>query len=241
MKYFNLLVVLFVSIFLNCNAAETKIPNKGVEWEARYLLRKTSLGFVRGHVLKTDQGVEGIMFQGIPFAQPPIGELRFAFPEPAKSWTGVLNATGYAPSCYYNTTISSWKVPTPMTEACLNLNVFTSEYCLEYGNCSVMHYIYGGQFCFGSASKFRSDIIIDNFNNRTRDVVVVTIDYRMNVFGLLNLNYKMSDLLSPNIAMHDILESLRWTRNEIGNFGGNPQRITLMGHSSGSSATQIVG
>ncbi|KAI1702386.1 carboxylesterase family domain-containing protein [Ditylenchus destructor] len=60
-------------------------------------------GLVRGRVLQTSQGVEGIVFQGIPFAQPPLGNLRFAFPEPVKNWAGVLNATDYAPSCYYNT------------------------------------------------------------------------------------------------------------------------------------------
>ncbi|KAI1706673.1 carboxylesterase family domain-containing protein [Ditylenchus destructor] len=197
-------------------------------------------GLIRGRVLRTSQGVEGVVFQGIPFAQPPVGNLRFAPPEPVKSWTGVLNATDYAPSCYWNTSVSTYLVPTPMTEACLNVNVFSSEYCLNLGNCSVVVHVYGGQFMFGAARKFKPEFIVNNFNNRSRDLVVVTVDYRMNVFALLNLNYKMPDLLSLNLGLHDILESLRWVRREIGNFGGNPRHITLMGHSSGSSATQFL-
>jgi len=89
-----------------------------------------------------------------------------------------------------------------MSEDCLNLNVFSSERCVRYGNCSVLHYIYGGMFAFGSTHKFLPEIIVDNFSNITRDVVVVTFNYRTNVFGLLNLNYKMRDLLLPNLAVH---------------------------------------
>uniref|UniRef100_A0A915EGJ9 Carboxylesterase type B domain-containing protein n=1 Tax=Ditylenchus dipsaci TaxID=166011 RepID=A0A915EGJ9_9BILA len=76
---------------------------------------------------------------------------------------------------------------------------------------------------FWFTAQVHPQIIVDNYNNKTRDIVVVTFAYRMNVFGLLNLNYRMTDLLSPNLALHDILDSLRWTKREIASFGALPK------------------
>src|SRR5262249_31123916 len=117
-------------------------------------------------------------------------------------WEGVLRAFDYGPACLYNSTITTEVVHPPMSEDCLQVNVFSSERCVRYGNCSVLHYIYGGQFAFGSTRKFIPEMIVDNFNNVSRDVVVANFNYRLDVFGLLNLNYKMRDVLLPNIAVH---------------------------------------
>lgn len=153
-------------------------------------------------MLRTERGVEGYAYMGIPYAEAPVGPLRFRPPVPVKKWEGILQALDYGPSCIYNSTITTEVVHPPMSEDCLQVNVFSNERCVRHGNCSVMHYIFGGQFAFSSTQKFIPEMIVDNFNNATRDIVVVTFNYRLNVFGLLNLNHKMRDLLLPNIAIH---------------------------------------
>ncbi|CCG28268.1 Carboxylesterase type B domain-containing protein [Caenorhabditis elegans] len=177
----------------------------------------------------------GIVFFGVPYVEPPVGNLRFRKPRPPKPWDGVLEAKEYKAACMSDQK-KTYKngVGGPVSEDCLYANVFTNQYCLEHKNCSVMLTIHGGRFVIESASAYDPEIIINNFVGQGRNIVVVTFNYRLGLFGLGMLN---GDNQDTNFGLYDILEVVRWTRKEIKNFGGDKDRITMQGHSAGAVFT----
>ncbi|CAI2355164.1 unnamed protein product [Caenorhabditis sp. 36 PRJEB53466] len=177
----------------------------------------------------------GIAFLGIPYAEPPLGDLRFRKPRPPTTWQGIRETNEYKPACMSNIT-RTYKVANggPVSEDCLYLNVFTNDYCMRNKNCSVMIVVHGGAFLFESASAFAPDILINNFVGQDRNIVVVSINYRLGIFGFGQFRGDSGD---RNIALFDILQAVKFVRNEIGSFGGNKNRITLAGHSAGAALT----
>ena len=143
------------------------------------------------------------MFLSIPIAEPPVGKLRFKAPVPRSPWSGILNATDYSFSCYWNSTRTSfYPSEFPMSEDCINVNIFTNKKCLEIGGCAVTGYIHGGYLQFGTPLQFYKNILIENFNNVTRDIVFVTISFRQAMFGVLNLNWKLNISMDMNSGLH---------------------------------------
>ncbi|CAP25392.2 Protein CBG04745 [Caenorhabditis briggsae] len=200
-----------------------------------------STGEIEGKTLNATYSPLGnqsaIVFLGIPYVAPPLGNLRFHKPKPPIPWKGILETKAYRPACMSNAT-KTYKnsVGGPISEDCLYANVFTNEYCLEKKNCSVMIAIHGGGFLFESASAFNPEILINNFVGQNRNIVVVSLNYRLGAFGFGHL---AGDVGERNLGLFDILAGVKWVRQEIHSFGGNKHRITLMGHSAGAGLVAL--
>ncbi|XP_044764006.1 carboxylesterase 4A-like [Coccinella septempunctata] len=188
----------------------------------------TKNGIVLGEKLK----VEGAEFpyygfQGIPYAEPPIGDKRFLPPQAKKGWKGILNATKDIPACMQTVLPTSNMT---VSEDCLVLNVYTPNL---HGSLPVMVYIYGGAFVAGSASRqtYGPDYLIQE------NVVLVLPNYRLGIFGFLSTE----DLVVPgNNGLKDQIMALAWVRENIGTFGGDPNRVTIFGESAGSASVSLL-
>ena len=173
---------------------------------------------------------EGILsFKGIPFAAPPVGELRWRAPEPTERWSGVRDARQFGPSAWQASLGSMGDLigvaAGPMAEDCLYLNVWTPA-CDDRQR-PVMVWIHGGGNLVGSGSQPR---IHGDRLARTGDAVVVTLNYRLGAFGFLHCPELGA---SGNEALLDQVAALRWVRQEIAAFGGDPRNITVFGQSAG--------
>ncbi|CAG2107303.1 unnamed protein product [Medioppia subpectinata] len=165
--------------------------------------------------------------QGIPFAEPPVNELRFAKPVPLRTkWQTVYPAKQITAQC-----VSPFNTSKLIAEDCLHLNIWTPSTAVT-ANRPVMFWIYGGSFIMGSATKQVDGYnIFDGRQLAARDVVVVTANYRLGVFGFL---YGNSSEAPGNQGLWDQVMALKWIKAEIRNFGGNPDDVTIFGVSAGS-------
>ncbi|GMR62966.1 hypothetical protein PMAYCL1PPCAC_33161, partial [Pristionchus mayeri] len=190
---------------------------------------KISYGSLRGYSFTAEDGTEALIFKKIPFASPPIGDLRWRKPQPPKPWNYTIDGTFFGPACAQRTIM--YKAPVVgMSEDCLHLNVYTSRKCIESNaSCPVLFIIHGGTGIFESTMKFPDETLARNFVSR--DILVVTAAYRLGAFGAMSIGDENE--LPANLAMHDLIAALKFTRNEIRHFGGDNERITIMGHSSG--------
>ncbi|GFY37994.1 acetylcholinesterase-1 [Trichonephila inaurata madagascariensis] len=168
-------------------------------------------------------------FLGIPYARPPVGNLRFTRTIPVDPWSEALNATTMPMACIQYTTYPyPWYDFEPeKSEDCLYLNIWTPIDSAPGTNKSVMFYIHGGE-SFGSN---RKDVYDGRALSGLGDVIVVSPNYRLNLFGFLTSGTRD---LPGNYGIWDILEALKWVRRNIGSFGGDPNQITLHGQSSGA-------
>uniref|UniRef100_F1KZR3 Carboxylic ester hydrolase n=1 Tax=Ascaris suum TaxID=6253 RepID=F1KZR3_ASCSU len=206
-----------------------------------FTLRILSGGKIRGRQVITEQNVSGYQFLGIPYAEPPIANLRYRKPIPIKKWENVIDTTEYKQSCLWNSSeTSNDPNRTPMSEDCLFINVLTNRKCLIEGGCAVIFYIHGGGYRYDTPSLFSPQFLIDNFLTEERSVVFVMPAYRLGSFGFLNLSPNFSTSAIKNIAFHDLLEALRWVQKEIKHFGGDANRVTIMGHSSGGDTANLL-
>ncbi|CZR69788.1 related to triacylglycerol lipase II precursor [Phialocephala subalpina] len=189
----------------------------------------------------TSEYVSGVnVFKGIPFGGVVSGSSRWTHPPAASAWNGTLNATTFGPSC--PTSMESTGVD--YDEDCLYLNVWTPENFTSTSNLPVYFWIYGGRFAEGSGS----DLTYEASALAAKDIVVVTINYRLGALGFLahpelNTEYnEKSDngtLPSGNYGFHDQLAALHWTNENINLFGGNISQITIGGQSAGAASTLL--
>ncbi|MFL6353725.1 MAG: carboxylesterase/lipase family protein [Bryobacteraceae bacterium] len=173
------------------------------------------------------------IFKGIPFAAPPVGDLRWQPPQPVSPWAGVRKATEFGARCMQGRIYEDmvFRDPGP-SEDCLYLNVWTPGSSAEAG-LPVMVWIYGGGFQAGSASEPRQD----GENLAKKGVIVVSLNYRLGVFGFFShpeLTKESPHHASGNYGLLDQVAALEWVHKNIAAFGGNPDNVTIFGESAGS-------
>jgi para-nitrobenzyl esterase len=194
--------------------------------------------------IKTESGVlAGAMasesvrvFKGIPYAAAPVGPLRWRAPRPAAKWEGVRRADDFGPDCPQPSEVES-RAP-HQSEDCLYLNVW-SPAGAEPGSLPVMVWIHGGSFLFGSGA----EPILDGALLASRGAVVVTINYRLGLFGFLAhpaLTRESAHGSSSNYGLMDQIMALTWIRANIEAFGGDARRITAFGVSAGSASLSLL-
>ncbi|XP_037948236.1 esterase B1-like [Teleopsis dalmanni] len=193
---------------------------------------ETSSGKVKGLVRKTVYDKEEyVAFEGIPYAKSPLGELKFRAPQPIKRWEGILNCTKPKNRCLQN---DLFLRVVAGTLDCLYVNVYVKKLKSEKP-LPVIVWIHGGGYQYGEAT--RRVYAPDYFLNK--DVIFVAISYRLGAFGFLSL--KDPDLNVPgNAGLKDQVLALRWIKENIANFNGDANNITLMGESSGAASAQAL-
>ncbi|KAA1424782.1 carboxylesterase family protein [Mumia zhuanghuii] len=182
---------------------------------------RTASGAVRGTV---EPGLR--TFEGIPYAAPPTGELRFRAPRPVTPWRGVLDASAPRQQCAQLT--NGTGNTTTVDEDCLYLNVTTpAGRSARRAGLPVMVWIHGGSFLTGTGGSYDASRLATQ-----GDVVVVTINYRLGPLGFL----AHPALGSSNAALLDQQAALRWVQRNAAAFGGNPHNVTVFGESAGSAS-----
>jgi para-nitrobenzyl esterase len=180
------------------------------------------------------------VFKGIPFAAPPVGDLRWKAPQPVLPWSGVKAADAFAPQCMqvpYPAGSPYASPPSPTSEDCLYLNVWTTA--AAGAKQPVMVWIHGGAWTRGSGSTRT----YDGAALSKRGVVVVTTNYRLGAFGFMahpELTAESPNHSSGNYAILDHVAALRWVQKNIAAFGGDPGRVTVFGESAGSWSVNAV-
>ncbi|PRY02481.1 carboxylesterase/lipase family protein [Allonocardiopsis opalescens] len=160
-------------------------------------------------------------FYALPYAAPPVGELRWSAPEPAAAWPGTRDATAPGPACPQAQLPES----VPSGEDCLHLNVTTPSRSAGSGPRPVLVWVHGGSFTSGRAAEFGARRMAERHG-----VVVVTVNYRLGALGLLSLPELAG---SGTFGLADQQQALRWVRDNAAAFGGDPGRVTLFGESAG--------
>lgn len=191
----------------------------------------TFVGKLKGEILS---------FKGIPFAKPPTGKLRWKRPESVDPCEDVFEA-------YYNgkTPIQTeWETEQasfyPQGEDCLYLNIWTNKYRADTPK-AVMVFFHGGSYGWGGTA----DPLYDghNFAAANPDIVLVTVGYRTGLMGFVDLSYLVGGDAypdAPNLGILDQIESLRWVRDNIGAFGGDPDNVTIFGESAGGGSVSLL-
>jgi para-nitrobenzyl esterase len=185
------------------------------------------------------------IFKGIPFAAPPVGDSRWQPPQPAARWDGVRAADRFGANCMQRAAGGGGFPPyggdrsaTTMSEDCLYLNVYTAAPAASARQ-PVMVWIHGGAWTSGAGAIYQAEELAQ------KGVVVVTINYRLGVFGFLahpELTRESAHRSSGNYALLDQIAALQWVQKNIAAFGGDPARVTIFGESAGSwSVHNLVG
>ncbi|MHA1915339.1 MAG: carboxylesterase/lipase family protein [Promethearchaeota archaeon] len=190
---------------------------------------KINSGRIQGYF---NRGV--IKFKGIPYAQPPTGKLRFKPPVPVESWDDIMDVTKFSPVCPQPPSALEEMAADPFPQSeneSLTLNVWTQH--LDDKKRPVMFFIHGGAFRTGSGRALDGSRLV-----LRGDVVVVSINYRLGPFGFLY----MPDVpdTTPNVGLLDMVAGLKWVRENITRFGGNPEDITIFGESAGAFAVTCL-
>ncbi|WP_439697504.1 carboxylesterase/lipase family protein [Mucilaginibacter sp. AW1-7] len=178
------------------------------------------------------------IFKGIPFAQPPIGDLRWKEPQPAKNWTGVLKADHFGSNPMQRPVFGDMNFRSSgMSEDCLYLNVWTPAKTMKE-KLPVLVYFYGGGLVAGDGSESR----YDGESMAKRGIVALTVNYRLGIFGFFShpeLTAESPNHSSGNYGYLDQHAALEWVKKNIAKFGGDPDHVTIAGESAGSISVSI--
>ncbi len=173
------------------------------------------------------------VFKGIPFAKPPVGELRWQAPKPADKWQGIKKVTKFAAGC-----MQGGNPPSGKSEDCLYLNVWTPAQS-SAEKLPVMVWIYGGGFSFGATS----EPMFNGVKLTEKGVIFVSIAYRVGQLGFLahpELSAESENNVSGNYGLLDQIAALKWIKQNIAAFGGNPDNITIFGESAGAISVSML-
>ncbi|HEY7791541.1 MAG TPA: carboxylesterase family protein [Vicinamibacterales bacterium] len=195
----------------------------------------TASGVVQGITLAS--GIH--TFRGIPYAAPPVRDLRWKPPQPVAPWPGVRPADRFAPQCMQNRLFGDMVFRNSgVSEDCLYLNVWTPDASAS-AHRPVLVYFYGGGFVAGDGSEPR----YDGESLARRGIVVVTMSYRLGIFGFFaypELSAASPQHASGNYALLDQIAALEWVRRNIAAFGGDPDQVTIGGESAGSISVSAL-
>ncbi|XP_070591777.1 cholinesterase-like [Erythrolamprus reginae] len=195
----------------------------------------TSSGRIKGKQILSDYGYV-TAFLGVPYAEPPLGNLRFQKPRPHQPWNQTLEATSFGNSCPQFISRDApeaeiWSPKTPLSEDCLSLNIWV-PYPQPSSQVPILVWIHGGSYAFGTSS-------VDIFNGThlaaIENVIVVTINYRLGALGFL---YLPPDA-PGNLGLWDQQLALKWIKENAIVFRGDPSRVTVLGHSAGGSCANL--
>jgi len=225
--------IAFVLITFVCLSCGPSRPDKNI-------LALDTVSIETGKITGIRNDSSGVWaFKGIPFAAPPLGDLRWKEPQPAAPWEGVRACTTFSASAMQNppNPFMMWSKEfmaplEPLSEDCLYLNVWTAAASADEKR-PVIVWIHGGGFTGGSGSV----PLYDGEGLAKKGVVFVTINYRLGIFGFLahpELTKESPHQASGNYALLDQLAALRWVKKNIAVFGGDPGRVTIAGQSAGS-------
>ena len=219
-KIFILLLCGSATAFSQVSIAQVKLPRV-----------KIKNGVLEG--ITDSSGVR--TYKGIPFAQPPVGDLRWKEPQPVQNWTGVRKASAFGNSGMQKAVFGDMNFRAPgMSEDCLYLNVWTSAASAK-AKLPVLVYFYGGGFMAGDGSEAR----YDGASMARKGIVALTVNYRLGIFGFMahpELTKESAHHSSGNYGLLDQHAALKWVKENIAAFGGDPDRITIAGESAGSIA-----
>ena len=204
---------------------------------------------IAAHVLAADSGLQAVVkidsgwvsgagtavrsYKGIPYAAPPTGDLRWKPPQPAKPWKGIRVARDYSAICPQPPIM-----PGRQSEDCLSLNVWTPARSASE-KLPVMVWIHGGGFQIGASSQ----TVYDGEPLASQGVVLVSINYRMGIFGFFGhpaLSKESPQGTSGNYGLLDMVAALEWVKRNIGAFGGDPGNVTIFGESAGGTAVMLL-
>ncbi|KAG0430055.1 hypothetical protein HPB47_023052 [Ixodes persulcatus] len=191
---------------------------------ATNVVRETKLGKVRGKLVRVDATMVE-EYKGIPFAEPPIGDLRFKEPVPKKSWEGSWDATNGGTTCHQAPRRNGTTDSAELTEDCLHLNIWAPA---DAAKSPVLVWIHGGGFAYGGSSLDYYDGQLLAASTR---VLVVSMNYRVGILGFLNAN---SPEAQGNQGLLDQNLALKWIQEHIDVFGGDPAMVTVIGQSAGA-------
>ncbi|MFV0574192.1 MAG: carboxylesterase/lipase family protein [Vibrio sp.] len=192
---------------------------------------QTEKGAVRGSV--TRDKIQ--QFLGIPYAKAPIGKLRWMPPQPVEAWEGVKNTTEFSSACPQVTTLGPFAGPTSANEDCLYLNVFTSGETQSLK--PVIVWIHGGGNFAGSSTDYDPTPLVQGKPDG-QQTVVVTFNYRLGLFGTLSTpSLNTEGHAWGNYGVLDQIAVLKWVKQNIAKFGGDPERVALGGQSAGAYDT----
>jgi para-nitrobenzyl esterase len=189
---------------------------------------KTESGLVAG------SGTSIRVYKGIPYAAPPVGELRWKPPQPVNAWPGVLVAKNFSPICPQSDRYHLGA----QSEDCLKLNIWTPARSAG-DKLPVMVWIHGGSFQVGASSQS----VYDGEALAAQGVVLVTIEYRLGIFGFFahpELSAESPHGVSGNYGLLDMVAALRWVNRNIAAFGGDPGNVTIFGESAGGAAVFLL-
>src|SRR5579863_8875714 len=197
---------------------------------------KTEQGKVAG---KTINDGKVRAFMGLPYAAPPVGDLRWKAPQPPAKWKGARDATKYGAHCAQGRVFDDMVFQDAgPSEDCLFLNVYTPADAKKDSKLPVMFWIHGGGYSGGASSEPRhnGDFL------PLKGVVLVTINYRLGVFGFLATAdlAKEADGAAGNYGLMDMIAALEWVKANIGAFGGDSGNVTIFGESAGSFAVSTL-
>jgi len=178
------------------------------------------------------------VYKGIPFAAPPVGDLRWRAPAPVTRWAGTRKTDVFAPACMQTGVSMPGETPPAVSEDCLYLNIWTPAKS-AHERLPVIVWIYGGGYINGSASMplYRGDQLAH------KGVIVVTIAYRLGPLGFLahpELTHESAHHSSGNYGLMDQIAALNWIQRNIAAFGGDPKNVTIAGQSSGAISVSIL-
>ena len=216
--------LLFMAIPFLSNAQQSVNPN------AFPVQITTANGIVEGEFdIKTN--IQS--FKGIPFAQPPVGNLRWKAPQPVTNWTGIKQTKKFGPRAVQSNIFGDMGFRSDgISEDCLYLNVWSPAKSSDE-KLPVLVYFYGGGFAAGDGSEYR----YDGENMAKKGIVTLTVNYRLGIFGFFShpeLTKESPNHASGNYGFLDQNAALKWVQANIAKFGGDPKRVTIAGESAGS-------